>query len=55
MSSEVLDTTESKDNDEIMSPYDEFEDSETAVTIEQSSMHMGPIPSPEVLARVQSD
>lgn len=50
MNSEVLDTTETIDNDEIMSSYEEPVNSETAVTIEQSRMHIGPIPSPEVLA-----
>jgi uncharacterized membrane protein len=48
MNSEELDTTE--DNDEIMPSYEEPVHLETAVTIEKSRMHIGPIPSPEVLA-----
>lgn len=49
MSSKPLSTVEESDYDVIQS-HEDSENSETAVTIERSTMHIGPIPSPEVLA-----
>ncbi|PXV85105.1 putative membrane protein [Lachnotalea glycerini] len=51
MNSEIVNTTESTEDDEGLYPYEEeLSNSEMAVSYEHSSMHIGPIPSPEVLA-----
>lgn len=50
MSSEVLDAPEVEDDSEIEPVQEESVNLETAVTYEHRKMHIGPIPSPEVLA-----